>query len=82
MKLQIAKWGNSLGVRLPAAFTRAMGARAGDSVEAEIDSLGRITLTPAQNWDRAAFVKKMRKLHAEMPMTAPSVAEMRKNERY
>lgn len=82
MKLKIAKWGNSLGVRLPAAFTRAMGTKAGDSVEAEIDSLGKITLTPTQSWDKAAFLKKMLKHLAEMPMTSPSVAEMRKNERY
>ena len=28
MKLQISKWGNSLAVRLPAAFIRNMGAKA------------------------------------------------------
>jgi antitoxin MazE len=82
MKLQITKWGNSLAVRLPAAFIRTMGAKAGDSVEAEIDSLGKITLTPAQTWDKAAFLKKMRKQRDEMPMTYLTVAEIRKDERY
>jgi len=82
MKLRISKWGNSLAVRLPAAFIKTMGAKAGDSVEAEIDSLGKITLASAQAFDRAAFMQKLRKFHAEVPMTAPSVAEMRKNERY
>jgi antitoxin MazE len=82
MKLQISKWGNSLAVRLPAAFIRNMGAKAGDSVEAEIDSLGKITLTPAQTFDMSAFVDKMRKQQAEMPMSYLTVAEIRKLERY
>ena len=82
MKLQFSKWGNSLAVRLPAAFVRTIGAKAGDSVEAEIDSLGKITLTPAQTFDMAAFLKKIGKQRDEMPMTYITVAEIRKNERY
>jgi len=82
MKVQITKWGNSLAVRLPVAFIRAIGAKAGDSMEAEINSLGKITLTQARSWDKAAFLKKMRRRLAEMPMTSTTVMEMRKNERY
>ena len=33
MKLQISKWGNSLAVRLPAAFIRNMGAKAGEEFD-------------------------------------------------
>ena len=35
VKLQVAKWGNSLAVRLPNEYVRQAGLRAGDSVEAE-----------------------------------------------
>ena len=47
MRLQIAKWGNSLAVRLPLECTRATGLRAGDSVDASITPEGGITLVLA-----------------------------------
>ena len=31
--MQIAKWGNSLAVRLPAELVRALGLKAGDEIE-------------------------------------------------
>ena len=82
MKLLIAKWGNSLAVRLPAEYTRAIGARAGDTVEAEISPLGAITLTPAENFDKAAFLKRLNKLRATMPATSSTVEAMRRDGRY
>ncbi len=82
MKLLIAKWGNSLAVRLPAQFTRAIGARAGDTVDAEISPLGKITLTPAERFDKAAFLKKLHKLRAAMPITSSTVETMRRDDRY
>ena len=48
MRLQLAKWGNSLAVRLPVECTRAAGLREGDTVEAEVTPVGEIKLTPAQ----------------------------------
>jgi len=82
MKLQIARWGNSLAVRLPAKFTRAIGARAGDSIEAEIGPLGKITLTPARRFDKVGFLKKIHKLRSGMPDTSATVEAMRKDDRY
>lgn len=82
MKLQVAKWGNSLAVRLPTECIRATGLKEGDSVEAEIGRAGEITLTPAQPFDKAAFLKKARKLRAGMPMTTATVEAMRQEERY
>ena len=40
MKLQIAKWGNSLAVRLPVECVKAAGLHEGDSVEAEVTPAG------------------------------------------
>lgn len=82
MKLQLAKWGNSLAVRLPVECTRAAGLREGDTLEAEITSLGEIKLTPTQPFDKAAFLERLRKLHAKMPMTTTTVETMRREDRY
>jgi antitoxin MazE len=82
MKLQVAKWGNSLAVRLPAEYTRAVGIKEGDTVEAEISGAGKITLTPELNFDKVAFLRRVRKLRATMPMTSASVEALRGEERY
>ena len=82
MRLQIAKWGNSLAVRLPAAATRAAGLREGDSVEASVAPTGEITLIPAVCFDKAAFLRRVAKLQAAMPATKPVVEQMRKDARY
>jgi antitoxin MazE len=82
MRLQLAKWGNSLAVRLPVECTRAAGLREGDTVEAEVTPIGEIKLTPTQPFDKAAFIKRLRKLRATMPMTTTTVQMMRQEDRY
>jgi antitoxin MazE len=82
MRLQVAKWGNSLAVRLPTECIRAAGLKEGDSVEAEVSRAGEITLTPTQAFNKAAFLKRVRKLRAGMPMTSATVEAMRQEERY
>jgi len=34
--MQVAKWGNSLAVRLPSAVVEALGLRAGDEIEIQV----------------------------------------------
>ena len=82
MKLQIAKWGNSLAVRLPVECTRAAGLQEGDSVEASITPAGEITLAPEKVFDKAAFLNRLARLHAAMPVTEPVVEQMRQEARY
>ena len=82
MRLQLAKWGNSLAVRLPVECTRAAGLREGDTVEAEVTPIGEIKLTPARPFDKAAFIKSLRKLRGTMPMTTTTVQMMRQEDRY
>ena len=82
MKLLVAKWGNSLAVRLPAECTRAAGLKEGDTVDAEVSLVGEIKLTPAQPFDKMAFLRRVRKLRAGMPMTTPTVEKMRQEDRY
>lgn len=82
MRLQLAKWGNSLAVRLPMECIRAAGLREGDAVEAEVTPVGEIRLTPAQTFNKAAFLERLRKLHATMPMTTATSVLLREEERY
>ncbi len=82
MKLQLAKWGNSLAVRLPVECTRSAGLKEGDIVEAEVSQLGEITLRPAQSFDKAAFIKRIRKLRTGVPQTEATVEKMRREQRY
>ena len=82
MRLRIAKWGNSLAVRLPMECTRAAGLQEGDSVEASISPAGEITLAPERAFEKIAFLARLAKLHAAMPMTEPVVERMRQEARY
>jgi antitoxin MazE len=82
VKIRISKWGNSLGVRLPAVYTRALGIKAGDSVEAEMSPGGRVTLAPAKSFDKTAFLKRIQKLRSGMSMTSATVEAMRSEDRY
>jgi len=82
MKLLVAKWGNSLAVRLPVEYTRAVGVKEGDTVDADISGAGQITLTPELIFDKTAFLTRVGKLRSSMPMTSPSVEALRDEERY
>lgn len=82
MRLQVAKWGNSLAVRLPVECVRAAGLHEGDSVEASITLAGEIKLARERVFDKGAFLKRLAKLHASMPMTEPVVERMRQEDRY
>ncbi|MDB5409684.1 MAG: transcriptional regulator/antitoxin, MazE [Rhodospirillales bacterium] len=36
VKVQVAKWGNGLAVRLPAAFVEALGLKEGEDIEIDV----------------------------------------------
>ncbi len=82
MRLQVAKWGNSLAVRLPVDYLRAAGLKEGDELEAQMTAMGEIRLSPMQHFDKVAFLERVAQLRAALPMTATSVAAMRQEERY
>lgn len=82
MKLLIAKWGNSLAVRLPSECLQQAGLREGDRVELEVDASGQIRLTPEQYFDKASFLRRLRKLHDCRQPTEPLVEKMRQTERF
>ena len=47
MKTQIAKWGNSLGVRIPKAYAEEMGLSEGATVEVKLSGR-KLVLTPVR----------------------------------
>jgi antitoxin MazE len=81
MNLQIAKWGNSLAVRIPAEFVRAIGVKEGDQLEAHLGADGALNLRPA-NWSRKAFARELAKVHQHLPMGTSVMETLRQEARY
>lgn len=81
MHLQIAKWGNSLAMRLPADLVRRFGLHEGDTVEAQLTVDGALTIRPA-SWSRRSFAAELAALREGMPMSRPVIEELRSQARY
>ncbi len=78
MNLQIAKWGNSLAVRIPADYVRQIGIKEGDQLEAHLSVDGALNLRPAP-WNRKTFAKELLQTREKVPM-GTSVMEMLRSE--
>jgi antitoxin MazE len=48
MKTQIARWGNSLAVRIPKAAAEAAELRAGDDLDVDVEGSGSVTIRKAK----------------------------------
>jgi antitoxin MazE len=84
MRVQLAKWGNSLAVRIPGSCARQAHLKAGDAVEVEVTPTGDLRLHPvaAEPFDKAAFLQEVRRLRAGLPEGASVVEAMRQSDRY
>jgi antitoxin MazE len=63
--MQIAKWGNSLAIRLPASVVEALKLREGDEVEIKVASKGEFRIAQGSVRDRA--VEGLRQLGWHLP---------------
>ena len=81
MNLQIAKWGNSLALRLPATLARQFGLHEGDTVDAQLTVDGSLTIRP-QRWSRSRFAAELEQAHAGQPKGSSVIDELRRNARY
>jgi antitoxin MazE len=81
MNLQIAKWGNSLALRIPADYVRIIGIKEGDQVQTSITVDGGISIRPAK-WNRKAFADELRQSREGMPMGDSVIEELRRGARY
>ena len=63
--MKVAKWGNSLAIRLPAIVVEAMDIKEGDEVE--ITATGASTLRIAKAEDMQTFLERIRKYRGRLP---------------
>jgi antitoxin MazE len=63
--MQVAKWGNSLAVRLPAAVVDALKLREGDDVEIHIADARSMGI--ARKPGREEVIERLRKLRGRIP---------------
>jgi antitoxin MazE len=63
--MQVAKWGNSLAVRLPVAVVEALQLKEGDQVEIHVE--GRRTLAVAKAPGTRELLARLRKFRGRLP---------------
>jgi antitoxin MazE len=63
--MQVAKWGNSLAVRLPAAVVEALQLKEGEDIEIQV--VGRRTLEIARKPAPRDLLARLRKFRGRLP---------------
>ncbi len=63
--MQVAKWGNSLAIRLPAAVVEALELKAGDEIEIHIADEREVSV--ARKPGRKEFLKRLRTFRGRLP---------------
>ena len=63
--MQVAKWGNSLSVRLPAAVVEALGLREGDDIEIEV--AGARAFEIRKKPEARELLARLRKFRGRLP---------------
>jgi antitoxin MazE len=63
--MQVSKWGNSLGVRLPAAVVEALKLKDGDQIEVRI--AGPREFEISRDRSREEAIDRLRKLRRPLP---------------
>lgn len=63
--MQVAKWGNSLAVRLPAAVVEALALREGDDIEIHV--AGDRAFDVARKPGREALLARLRTFRGRLP---------------
>jgi antitoxin MazE len=63
--MRVAKWGNSLAVRLPTAVTEALDLKEGDQIEIRVAGTRRFEISRDRSREEA--IERLRKLRRPMP---------------
>lgn len=63
--MQVAKWGNSLAVRLPAAVVQALDLKEGEEIELHV--VGARTLEVARKPQAKELLERLRRLRGRLP---------------
>ncbi len=81
MDLQVAKWGNSLALRIPSEVVRRLGLREGATVQAQLTIDGALSIRPAQ-WNRKTFAIELTEVRSAMPVSESVIQQVRSGARY
>ncbi len=65
--MQVAKWGNSLAVRLPAAVVEALGIKEGDRIEVQV--AGKRAFEVSRAPGTRELLARLRKYRGRLPPT-------------
>ncbi len=63
--MQVAKWGNSLAVRLPRAVVKALHLKAGDEIEITVANARRFNVKRDRSRDKA--LARLRQFRGRLP---------------
>jgi antitoxin MazE len=63
--MQVAKWGNSLAIRLPAAIVEVLGLKAGDEIEIHVGDAHEFAVSRKPS--REELVKRLREFRGSLP---------------
>ena len=63
--MQVAKWGNSLAVRLPAAVVEALSLKEGDDIEIQV--AGARSFEVAKRPQARELLRRLRKFRGRLP---------------
>jgi antitoxin MazE len=63
--MRVAKWGNSLAVRLPAPVVEALDLKEGEDIE--IHAVGRRSIEIARKPDARALLERLKKYRGRLP---------------
>jgi antitoxin MazE len=69
-------------VRIPAKLARELGVGEGSLLQAQVLGPARVRLTAKQPLDMKSFVRRVRDLRRQMPVTEPVIDELRRGSRY
>jgi antitoxin MazE len=81
MDLQVAKWGNSLALRIPSVLVRQLGLHDGDTVRAQVLADGALAIR-SPGWSRAAFAAELSQARAALPPGTSVIDELRQGARF
>jgi len=73
--MKVAKWGNSLAIRLPAAVVEALNLKDGDDIEIRVADAR--TLDVARKPGREELLKRLRAFRGRVPPTSSSTGTKR-----
>lgn len=80
--LRVARWGNSLAVRLPVHYVRRARLVDGDTLLLTEVPDGTLSLAPQRPFDRGVCAERLREQCAKMKVGSSVIDRMREDARY